>query len=149
MVLVCGPNVSPESIDAPPGVEVRGFVPQLYKHMAASDLAIVQGGGTTTLELTALRRPFLYFPVPGQCEQEFTVAARLDRHRAGRKMSLAATSPGDLAAAIIENLGTPVSYSPVPTDGAGRIAELVLNVMTRSAAAGPSAPPPNGARLNT
>ena len=54
MVLVCGPGISPGSLDVPSGVDVRGFVPDLYKHMAASDLAVVQSGGTTTLELTAL-----------------------------------------------------------------------------------------------
>ena len=36
-----------------------------------------QRGGTTTLELTALRRPFIYFPLEGHCEQEIAVASRL------------------------------------------------------------------------
>ena len=33
------------------GVEYRGYVPQLYRHLAACDLAIVQGGLTTCMEL--------------------------------------------------------------------------------------------------
>lgn len=57
MVLVCGPGIEPDSLDVPGGVEVRGYVPQLYRNLAASDLAVVQAGGTTTLELTALERP--------------------------------------------------------------------------------------------
>ena len=31
----------------PPGVEVRAFVPDLDRHLAACDLALVQGGLTT------------------------------------------------------------------------------------------------------
>ena len=33
----------------------------LYRHLAC-DLAVVQGGLTTAMELTANRRPFIYFP---------------------------------------------------------------------------------------
>ena len=36
---------------------------ELYRHLAACDLAVVQGGLTTTMELTAAKRPFLYFPL--------------------------------------------------------------------------------------
>ena len=75
LVLVCGPRLDPASLDLPDGVEARGYVPKLYEHLAACDVAVVQGGGTTTLELTALRRPFLYFPLEGHCEQEVAVAA--------------------------------------------------------------------------
>jgi hypothetical protein len=41
------------------GLEIRPYVHQLYRHLAACDLAIVQGGLTTAMELTASRRPFL------------------------------------------------------------------------------------------
>jgi hypothetical protein len=60
MLLVTGPRLDPAAVSAPPGVEVRGYVPRLYEHLAASDLTITQSGGTTTLELTALRRPFIH-----------------------------------------------------------------------------------------
>jgi hypothetical protein len=46
MVLVCGPRLDPASLAPPPGVEVRGYVPRLHEHFAASDVAVVQGGGT-------------------------------------------------------------------------------------------------------
>jgi UDP-N-acetylglucosamine:LPS N-acetylglucosamine transferase len=52
----------------------------------------------STLELTALRVPFLFFPVKGQMEQEITIANRLARHKAGLRMSLAKTTPESLAA---------------------------------------------------
>ena len=64
---------------------MRGYVPDLYRHLAACDLAVVQGGLTTTMELTAARRPFLYFPLRNHFEQNLHVAHRLDRHGAGRR----------------------------------------------------------------
>ncbi|HUT65199.1 MAG TPA: glycosyltransferase [Spirochaetota bacterium] len=70
MVLVCGPGISPEGIESGEGVTVKGFVPNLYEHFAASDIAVVQGGGSTTLELTALQRPFIYFPLEDHFEQQ-------------------------------------------------------------------------------
>lgn len=130
LVLVCGPSIAKDSIRAPAGVRVVGYVPQLYRHFAASDLAVVQAGGTTTLELTALRRPFVYFPVQGQCEQELVVAGRLARHRAGVRMSTATATPVDLARVIIDNLGRDVDYAPVPVDGALRVADLVLGLVS-------------------
>jgi pimeloyl-ACP methyl ester carboxylesterase len=41
----------------------RAYVHELYRHLAACDLAVVQGGLTTCMELTANRRPFLYLPL--------------------------------------------------------------------------------------
>ena len=51
MILVCGPRMTPR-VSKCHQVEVRGYVPRLYEHLAACEVAIVQGGGTTTLELT-------------------------------------------------------------------------------------------------
>ena len=126
LVLACGPRITPESLHVPTGIDVRGFVPDLYKHLAASDLAVVQGGGTTTLELTALQRPFIYFPLEGHCEQQVTVAGRLARHRAGIKMAFPATTAAGLADAVARHLGAPVSYPPIPVGGADRVADIIL-----------------------
>ncbi len=60
--------------------------PDLPPHLAACDAAIVQGGLTTTMELVATGRPFLYFPLGHHFEQQRHVRHRLDRHRAGRCM---------------------------------------------------------------
>ncbi len=125
LVLVCGPRLPESAVEAPPGVEVRGYVPALYEHFAAADAAVVQGGGTATLELTMLRRPFIFFPVEGHCEQEVAVAERLARHGAGRRMALSSTTPELLAQAIAEQLGATPDYPPVPADGAQRAAELL------------------------
>lgn len=61
-MLVTGPRLTPDSLELPEGITIRGFIPGLYEHFAACDLAIVQGGATSTLELTALRIPFIFFP---------------------------------------------------------------------------------------
>ncbi len=129
MILVCGPRLSPESLKVPQGVETRGYVPSLYQHLAASDLAIVQGGATTTLELTALRRPFLYFPLQGHCEQEIHVAERLARHQAGVRMSFSQTTPISLAQKVLSNLSKKVIYAPVPTGGAYKAAQLIRRLL--------------------
>ena len=63
MIVVAGPRIDPQSLDAPAGVEVRAFVPNLDRHLAACDLALVQGGLTTCMELAAAGTPFLYFPL--------------------------------------------------------------------------------------
>jgi UDP-N-acetylglucosamine:LPS N-acetylglucosamine transferase len=128
MVLVCGPRIPAASLNVTAGVEVREYVPALYEHFAAADLAIVQGGGTTTLELTALKRPFLYFPLEGHSEQERAVSERLARHRAGVRMLFSRTTPSVLAQQALAVIGKPVDYADIPTDGARRAAELVLGL---------------------
>ena len=75
MIAVAGPRIDPRSLPSHPGLEVRGYVDRLYRHLAVCDLAIVQGGLTTTMELTAAKRPFLYFPLAHHFEQNFHVRA--------------------------------------------------------------------------
>jgi predicted glycosyltransferase len=131
LVLVSGPRIDPAVVEAPAGVERRGMVPDLYRHLAAADLVVTQGGGTTTLELTALRVPFLFFPVKSQAEQEVTIANRLARHGAGVRMNLSGTTPETLASQIVRYIGTRVSYPQVPFDGASRAAEVILDRIER------------------
>ncbi len=129
MILVCGPRLAAESLDVPQGVEVRGYVPNLYQHLAASDLAVVQGGGTTTMELTALRRPFLYFPLENHREQQILVAGALKRHGAGINMTYSETTPESLAETILSNIGREVTYPPIPADGARKAAQLINELL--------------------
>jgi len=97
----------------------------LRRHLAACDLAVVQGGLSTCMELTANRTPFLYFPLRHHFEQTFHVAHRLDRYRAGRRMDYATTDPDTIAAEI----GRTVDYRPVETDGAARAASLIAELL--------------------
>ena len=114
-----------EALTLLPGWRSRGYVPRLYEHLAGCDVAVVQGGGTTTLELTALRRPFVYFPLEGHFEQSVTVAEQLARHRAGRRMLYSKTTPAALADAVVDLLAVEPDWPPIPTDGARRAAELI------------------------
>ena len=41
-------------------MRVVGYVHELFRMLACCDLAVVQGGLTTTMELVANRRPFVY-----------------------------------------------------------------------------------------
>jgi UDP:flavonoid glycosyltransferase YjiC (YdhE family) len=106
-----------------------GENPYLYRHLAACDLAVVQGGLTTSMELTANERPFLYFPLGHHFEQRFHVAHRLDRYRAGRRMDFDHATPGVIAQAIAEEIGRDVDYRPVETDGARRVAQRIAELL--------------------
>jgi predicted glycosyltransferase len=121
-VLVAGPRIDPDSLPKGDGLEVHGFVPDLLNHMVACDVAVVQGGLTTTMELTATGRPFLYFPLQHHFEQNFHVSHRLDRYGAGRRMDYATSDPDVVAAAIVEELGRTPTTRAVETDGAARVA---------------------------
>jgi predicted glycosyltransferase len=125
MIAVAGPRIDPASLSAPAGVEVRAHVPDLYRHLIAADLAVVQGGLTTTMELAAGRRPFLYFPLEHHFEQNRHVAHRLDRYGAGRRMHYATSDPDAIAAAIADEMDRPVTSLPVAADGAARAAALI------------------------
>jgi UDP-N-acetylglucosamine:LPS N-acetylglucosamine transferase len=125
MVMVLGPAVPIESVKPSKGVKIVGYLPELYKHLAAADLAIITGGGTITLELTALKKPFLYFPLENHFEQEIAVADRCRRHNAGIRMNFSITTPEILATEIVKNVGREVSYAIIPTDGAEKAANLI------------------------
>ncbi|HET7168365.1 MAG TPA: glycosyltransferase [Candidatus Limnocylindrales bacterium] len=125
MIAVAGPRIDPDSLGAPPGVEIRAFVPELYRHLAVCDLAVVQGGLTTTMELTAARRPFLYFPLRDHFEQNRHVRHRLERYGAGRCMDYATSGPDAIAEAIATEIDRTIDYRPVETDGAARAAALI------------------------
>jgi predicted glycosyltransferase len=129
MVVVTGPRIDPNQLPRQEGLEVRAFVPKLYRHLAACDLAVVQGGLTTCMELTANRRPFLYFPLAHHFEQNFHVAHRLDRYGAGRRMDYATSDPDAIAEAIAVQIGRTVDYRPVAGDGAARAARHIAALL--------------------
>jgi pimeloyl-ACP methyl ester carboxylesterase/predicted glycosyltransferase len=129
MIAVTGPRIDPASLTAPAGVEVVGFVPDLYRHLAACDIAIVQGGLSTAMELTASRRPFLYFPLGHHFEQNIHVRHRLNRHRAGRAMDYTTDGPDHIASALAQELGRSLDYLPVDPRGAQRAAALLAEML--------------------
>ncbi len=129
MIVVAGPRIDPGSLPSHDGLEVHGYVHDLYRHLAACDLAVVQGGLTTTMELTASQRPFIYIPLRHHFEQNYHVRHRLDRYGAGRCLDYGQTEPEALARAIADEIGRPVSYRPVETDGAARAAALLAELI--------------------
>jgi UDP-N-acetylglucosamine:LPS N-acetylglucosamine transferase len=131
MVIVCGLRIKLDTTAIPDGLEIKEYLPELYKHFAVCDLAIVQGGGTTTLELTALNRPFIYFPIEGHSEQQKHIAPRVTRHSAGVKMKFSKTTPESLLEAVSENIGKVVNYNPIRIDGSKKIAKIVISLLNQ------------------
>lgn len=129
MIVVAGPRIDPASLHAPERVEVHAFVPNLDRHLAACDLALVQGGLTTCMELAAAGTPFLYFPLQNHFEQNFHVAHRLDRYRAGRRMAFATSTPETIAEAMMDALRTTRPTLPVEADGAVRAAKMLAELL--------------------
>jgi len=129
MIVVAGPRIDPASLPAHDGLEVHAYVHGLYQHLAASDLAVVQGGLTTTMELAAAQRPFLYFPLRNHFEQNRHVRHRLERYGAGRAMVFDDSPPEVIAAAIADEIDRPVTSRPVERDGAARAAALIAELL--------------------
>lgn len=129
MIAVTGPRIDPDSLPEHPGLEAHGYVPDLHRHLSVCDLAVVQGGLTTTMELTAANRPFIYFPLHNHFEQNYHVRYRLDQYGAGTYMDYATTGPEALASAMAEALTREVDYRPVETDGAARAARMISELI--------------------
>lgn len=129
--VVAGPRIDPRSLPRRRGARVHGYLPDLTTHLAACDVAVVQGGLTTCMELTALRKPFLYLPLRHHFEQSFHVRRRLERYGAGTCVDYDLTrDPEVLAAAIVGELGRDTTaYLPVETDGAERAARLLAELV--------------------
>jgi pimeloyl-ACP methyl ester carboxylesterase/predicted glycosyltransferase len=129
MIVVTGPRIEPASLPTHPGLEVVPYVHNLYRHLAACDLAVIQGGLSTAMELTAYKRPFLYFPLRHHFEQNFHVRQRLERYGAGRRMDFDDASPDVIACAISEEIGRDAAYRDVETDGATRAAKYIAELL--------------------
>ncbi len=129
MIVVTGPRIPAARFPSHDGLEVHGYVPDLYRHLGACDLAVVQGGLTTTMELTASQRPFIYIPLRHHFEQNFHVRHRLAQYGAGRHMDYEEAGPDTLAAAIAAEIARPVGYRPVETDGAARAAACLAELI--------------------
>jgi predicted glycosyltransferase len=129
MIAVAGPRIDPASLPQTDGLQVCPYVHNLYRHLAACDLAVVQGGLTTAMELTASKRPFLYFPLKHHFEQNLHVRHRLERYGAGRRMDFDDSEPEDIAAAIGDEIGREVEYRDVETDGARIAAERLAEML--------------------
>lgn len=128
-VVVTGPRIDPSTMPAVDGVEYRPYVDRLYRHLACADIAVVQGGLTTTMELAACKVPFIFVPLRNHFEQNFHVRARLDRYHAGRHLDYGDFDPDHVATIIAEEIGRPRSVRDVETNGAATAAALIAELL--------------------
>ena len=128
-IVVAGPRIDPGSLPSAEGLEVVPYVHNLYRHLAACDLAVVQGGLTTSMELTASKRPFLYFPLAHHFEQNVHVRHRLNNYAAGRYMDYATETPESIATAMVAELRSGAEPRDVETDGARRAATQIAELL--------------------
>jgi len=132
MLLVTGPRIDPRLLPDIEGMDKRGYVPDLFEHLACADAAIVQGGLSTTMELVATGRPFIYFPLRRHWEQQHFVTHRLSHYRAGLRMDYTTTTADDLATtmrAALAEAGIRPGYRKIPRGGAGRAAGRIAGLL--------------------
>ena len=132
LLMVCGPRIDPSEFAELPGVRAVGYVHDLSRTLACCDLAVVQGGLSTTMELVANRRPFIYLPLRNHFEQNFHVAHRLRRYGAPPPTDYDEATPERLARQMAERLKMRVEYAPVEAGGAARAAGLIAPLVQRA-----------------
>jgi predicted glycosyltransferase len=125
LLMVCGPRIDPSEFAGLPGVSAVGYVHDLSRTLACCDLAVVQGGLSTTMELVANRRPFIYVPLRNHFEQNFHVAHRLQRYGVPPPTDYETATPERLARQMGERLRARAEYAPVESGGAARAAGLI------------------------
>ena len=89
----------------------------------------MQGGLTTTMELTAAGRPFLYFPLRHHFEQNFHVPHRLDRYGAGQPHGLRDATPTWSPPPSPRRSVATSPTGPVQTDGAADVRGMVAELL--------------------
>lgn len=129
LVLVAGPRIPPDAFPRVDGIDVRPYVHNLFEHLACADLALVQGGLSTCMELVATRRPYLSFPLANHFEQRLHVRRRLANYGADRALDYATLDADTLADRALEAMHAPVRYRAVETDGAARAARRIADVL--------------------
>jgi pimeloyl-ACP methyl ester carboxylesterase/predicted glycosyltransferase len=129
LLLVCGPRIDPRAIEPVSGMHAVGYVHDLFRTLACCDLAVVQGGLTTGMELIANRRPFISVPLRGHFEQNGHVAYRLGRYGAPPPTPYEETSPERLAELMAARLAADADYLPIAPGGAARAADLLLSTL--------------------
>ena len=130
MTVVTGPRIDPASFGAPPGVDMRAFVPDLDRHLAACDLALVQGGLSTTAWSWRQRtRPSSISRCRTISSRTSTSHTGSNAYGAGRRMEFARSDPDAIAAAMVEELALPRRPRPVESDGAARAAAMLADLL--------------------
>jgi pimeloyl-ACP methyl ester carboxylesterase len=131
MIVVAGPRIDPDSLPRHEGIEYRAYVHQLYEMLAAIDVALVQGGLSTTMELVGAKRPFLYFPLQGHFEQNRHVPHRLANYGvpAEARVDYASASPEEIARRLARTVRDRPAYREIEGGGARRAAERLAALL--------------------
>jgi hypothetical protein len=112
MVVVCGPRINPAAVPVPPGVEVRGYVPELHRELAACD---VRGGAGRADHDDGARGRAAALPLLPARPPLRATGARAAPARAvpaGRRMEYAAADPERIAEELVRALDTPSTTCP-------------------------------------
>jgi UDP-N-acetylglucosamine:LPS N-acetylglucosamine transferase len=128
MVLVCGPKIQKNTFAAHNGIELKGFIPDLFKHLATSDFVITQCGGSTITELISLNKNFAYFPLEEHFEQQ-DIAEKLRNFGIGIEMNFKETTPRKLAEVVVNNIGKRVGYNIGSYKGAQKAAMIINRLL--------------------
>jgi predicted glycosyltransferase len=114
LIVVAGPHIDPASLRHDSAIQMRGYIPDLCKYLAACNLALVQGGLSTTMELVATGQPFLYAPLRNHFEQSFHVPHQLANYgvRTEARLDFASATPEHLAERIVAAMTQTRSYHP-------------------------------------
>ena len=131
MAMITGPRISPDDITDVEGLTKHAFLPDAFAHLACADAAVVQGGLSTTMELVAAQRPFVYFPLARHREQQEFVTHRLDHYPVGTRLDFATTSPRDLATATPAGDGPPASLPGGAAQRRERGRRRIASLLTR------------------
>ena len=89
----------------------------------------MQGGLTTTMELTAAGRPFVYVPLRNHFEQNSTCGTGWSSTAPGGCVPWEEATPERLADELAALVGTTPDVRPVETDGAARAAALLADLL--------------------
>lgn len=130
-VVVTGPSIKLDqtSFDIP-NLVIKRYISDAHRYFAIADLGVVQGGLGTTMELSICKRPFLYFPLKGHCEQLYHVNHRLKMYNSGKCLAWDTTDDYSLAQQIIEGLSMDTSkYFHHDPDNLIKAADLILNTL--------------------
>ena len=129
MIVVAGPRIDPNRVERARRRRGGAFVPNLDRHLAACDLAVVQGGLTTCMELTAAGTPFIYFPLQQSLRAEFS--RRPSPGSLSRRASdgIFEFSPEMIAEKMVEALHAPARFEPVERGAAKRAASMIAELL--------------------
>jgi UDP:flavonoid glycosyltransferase YjiC (YdhE family) len=83
------------------------------------------------MELVAVGRPFVYFPLQRHWEQQHFVAHRLGHYRAGIRMDYATTTPADLSVAMNRALISKPHCRRIRSGGAAQATRRIAALIRR------------------